>query len=215
MDILTKTGQIDLHINRFHITNTVKNDLLIVSKPSRNSASLVVFVFFGGMGAFFFYISYNMYITEGIDAVWLPLAFAIFPTCMGVLSLVAGYFGKTTFLFRTNEVICQKLLSVKKVIARADVKSVYISKTLFRESGKPAHDFAYWIALQVPNMKNNSYSLFNVESRDSISGVFGAMDNVGMDIAERESLTMARIISEHWNIPLRAPSGNQTDTSTW
>lgn len=197
-----KNGEIDLDINRYHISNTIKNDLLIKIKPSKEMGPFIGFVIFGGMGAFFGYITWHQYITEGPDTIWLPLAFALFPSVLGIFSLQSGYFSRKKFLFRPDEMIYTNSFGLNTTIKKSDVASIYITQTMMSERGKSAHDYSFWITLKVPSRKEGTFSLMHIEGRDSLSSVLGMLDDKGMSLAEKDARQMLFLIADHWKIAI-------------
>lgn len=196
----TKTGEIDLHINRYHISNTVKNDLLIKIKPSKELTPFIGFLIFGGMGAFFLYITWHQYVTEGPDTIWLPLLFGLFPAFMALLALQGGYFSRKKYLFRNDELICTNTFCFQTTIKKSDVASIYITQTMISERGKSAHDYSFCISLKIPSLKSGIFSLIHIEGRDSLSSTLGVLDNKGMSLAEKDARQMLFLIADHWNI---------------
>jgi len=203
MTTTKSSGDLDLHINRYHLTNSVKNDLLIRGKRSTKIGPFIGFLLFGGMGAFFGFITAHSYLDEGYHFMMIITSlFCLFMSTLGVASLIGGYSNLSSYHFLTNELIITNSLGFKRTVKKQDVKSVFISKTLFAEEGKSADNYSYHITLRIPSLKSGELSLFDIEGRDSLTFMIGMMDEKGMSIAGNESLHIAQVIADYWKMPV-------------
>lgn len=194
---------LDLHINRYHLSNSIKNDLLIKVKRSTKWAPVGGFLLFGGMAAFFGFITVHSYIKEGYHIMMVVMSFfCLFMSVLASAILIGAYSNLRSYHFRTNELVVTNSFGIKSTYNRQEVKSVFIKETLFAEQGKSADNYSYMIMLRMPLRKSRDLALFDIEGRDSLTYIIGMMDEKGKSMAQSESLEIAHTISDYWKIPV-------------
>lgn len=195
---------LDLKINRFHIINPDKGELMIQQLKSKGYSWIWITLVFGGLSGFFLFLTIHYYFEERTMMVFLfPGIFVLPGFALIALSLYDKFSDKAKWHFTELELIVTPQYGRKKIVPRADVKSVYIlAKTIsYSDGGSTTH---YSVMLRIPNSRyeNGAYTLIQIEKDDVAKTNVGNINLQSILGPEGESRTIAELISGHWKIPL-------------
>jgi hypothetical protein len=195
---------LDLHINRFHIINPDHGELLIREKKSFDLGTFWAALLFGAMAAFFLYLTFT-YWQEGVPfSEWiLPFLLGFIPLLITVTAVYALVTNKVQCHFTETELIRTNALGRNKIIPRNHVISVFITKQINTANGKES-SFNYTVDLRMPTAHyfNGELNLLQIQEKNSIASVIGGINREAMSLAQQDALQIARVIAEHWNIPV-------------
>lgn len=199
-------------INQYEISARSENELLLLKMRSKKIGPAIAVTIFGGMGLFFLYLLFESANNEGwfLGNILLLGGFAALMLAISIGALIGYYFTTTSYHFTKDKLTIKEGIKRPTTIVRDSVSRIFIQKTLITEqSSGLSTDFTYSIMMKMKLSAKPRY-LLGLENRDSLASIAGYLDSKGMDVAEEQAYKLALIISEFWDVEIKAKQPGST-----